>query len=384
MQAQIACNDEHIRRASTERIRSEVADVLQRVDTGLLKLHSGQLKTLRAIAHCRTAALGGHVDACDACGNISVSYNSCRNRHCPKCQGHLRESWIQKREQDLLPCTYYHVVFTLPHELNASALQHTKIVYDSLFHAAWQTLQQFGLSEGIQLGAIGVLHTWGQNLSLHPHLHCIVPGGGVNAQGKWQRKIKSNKYLFSVKALSKVFRAKYIGLLRKQKILERALSDELFQKDWVVYAKKPFGGPKQVIEYLGRYTHKVAISNHRIVSVTDTEVSFDYKDYAHGSAKKLMTLSNLEFTRRFALHILPHRFVRIRHFGILSSAWKRGKLKALQLQTNIVLADKPVGTMLRKCPCCKIGNLITIETFGSRGPPEAYLTAKSSVPAIAQ
>jgi hypothetical protein len=374
MQAQLAC---------TERSRSEVAHVLQRVDTSLLKLHPGQLKTLRAIAHCRTAALGGHVDACDACGNISVSYNSCRNRHCPKCQGHKREEWIQKREQDLLPCTYYHVVFTLPHELNPLALRHTKIVYDSLFHAAWQTLQQFGLKEGIQLGAIGVLHTWGQNLSLHPHLHCIVPGGGVDAHGKWRRKVKSNKYLFAVKALSKVFRAKFVALLRKQKILEREISDALFQKDWVVYAKMPFGGPKQVIEYLGRYTHKVAISNHRILSVTDTEVSFKYKDYTKDGLQKSMTLSNDEFVRRFALHILPHRFVRIRHFGILSSAWKRGKLQELQFQTNIILADKPLGTLLRKCPCCKIGNLITIEIFGIRGPPASLLTAKPSVPAIA-
>ena len=357
----------------------EVAHVLQRIDTSLLKLHAGQLKTLRAIAHCRTAALGGHVDACDACGNISVSYNSCRNRHCPKCQGHKREEWIQKREQDLLPCTYYHVVFTLPHELNPLAQRHTKIVYDSLFHAAWQTLQQFGLKEGIQLGAIGVLHTWGQNLSLHPHLHCIVPGGGVDAHGKWRRKVKSNKYLFAVKALSKVFRAKFVELLRNQKILEREISDALFQKEWVVYAKMPFGGPKQVIEYLGRYTHKVAISNHRITAISDHEVSFDYKDYARGSEKKVMTLSHLEFTRRFALHILPHRFVRIRHFGILSSAWKRGKLQELQFQTNIVLADKPLGTLLRKCPCCKIGNLITIEIFGIRGPPASLLTAKPSV-----
>lgn len=356
--------------------RCEVAHVLRHVSTEAFSIH--QQKTLRAIAQCRTAALGGHVDACDECGNISVSYNSCRNRHCPKCQGHKREEWIGKREQDLLPCTYYHVVFTLPHELNALALHKPALVYDALFKSVWQTLNQFGGKEGIQSGMIAVLHTWGQNLSLHPHLHCIVPGGGIDKNGKWRKQIRSNKYLFSIKALSKVFRAKYVQQLRENGIEDKVLINSLFQNGWVVYAKRPFGGPKQVIEYLGRYTHKVAISNHRIQNVTKEEVNFTYKDYKNDSQKKLMTLSNAEFTRRFVQHILPPRFVRIRHYGILSSSWKRGKLQALQTQLKVKRPEAKVKTLIRKCPCCKTGTLITIETFGKRGPPKKYLSVRQA------
>jgi hypothetical protein len=359
----------------------EVAHVLQRAHLSSLFLSILQQKTLRAIEECRTAALGGHIDACDECGNISISYNSCRNRHCPKCQGHKRQEWIQKREADLLPCTYYHVVFTLPGQLNTLALQHPAMVYDALFRSVWLTLNQFGKTAGVQLGMTAVLHTWGQNLSLHPHLHCIVPGGGLDAKGRWQTQLRSNKYLFAVKALSKVFRAKYVQQLRQQGIEDKLLLESLFQNDWVVYAKRPFGGPAQVIEYLGRYTHKVAISNHRIQNVTDNEVSFHYKDYKAAGAIKLMILTNEEFTRRFAQHILPYRFVRIRHYGILSSTWKRGKLQQLQSSLKIERKQPPVKTLLRKCPCCKTGTLITIQVFGKRGPPEKYLPATLPVPA---
>jgi hypothetical protein len=358
----------------------EVAHVLQRTNVSLLRLTIHQQKTLRAIAQCRTAALGGHIDACDACGNISISYNSCRNRHCPKCQGHKRQEWIQRREADLLPCTYYHVVFTLPEQLNALALQQPALVYDALFTSVWLTLKQFGTTAGLHLGMIAVLHTWGQNLSLHPHLHCIVPGGGIDANGVWQQQLRSNKYLFAVKALSKVFRAKYVQQLREHSITDKQLLESLFQKDWVVYAKRPFGGPAQVVEYLGRYTHKVAISNHRIQTVTDSQVTFSYKDYKDSGATKLMTLANEEFIRRFSQHILPHRFVRIRHYGILSSTWKRGKLQALQSSLQVTRKAAPVKTLLRKCPCCKTGTLITIEVFGKRGPPEEYLLKNPSLP----
>ena len=360
--------------------KCEIADVLRRVNTdkGSYTIH--QQKTLRAIAQCRTAALGGHVDACDECGNIRVSYNSCRNRHCPKCQGHKREEWIQKREADLLPCAYYHVVFTLPHELNALTLHRPRVVYDALFASVWATLQQFSKTAGVQLGMISVLHTWGQNLSLHPHLHCIVPGGGINSNGKWQRRMKSDKYLFDAKSLSNVFRAKYVAQLRQSGIEDKALLDSLFGKEWVVYAKRPFGGPKQVIEYLGRYTHKVAISNHRIQSVDDASVSFTYKDYFDGGSTKLMTLSNNEFVRRFSMHILPPRFVRIRHYGILSSSWKRGKLQQLQQQLHVQRPETKPKTMLGKCPCCKTGTLITIDVFGKRGPPKKYLLENQPAP----
>jgi hypothetical protein len=358
----------------------EVADVLRHAPTEDLKLNVQQQKTLRAIKACRTAALGGHIDACDACGNTSISYNSCRNRHCPKCQGHKRQEWVQARGQDLLPCTYYHVVFTLPQELNPLALHKPAMVYSALFAGAWQTLQQFGRTENVQLGMIAVLHTWGQQLCLHPHLHCIVPGGGIDARGKWQRQLRSNKYLFSVKALGKVFRAKYVQALREAGCSDRALIESLFGKQWVVYAKRPFGGPRQVIEYLGRYTHKVAISNHRIQSVTPAEVSFTYKDYRDKGRAKVMRLGNAEFARRFAQHVLPHRFVRIRHYGILSSTWKRGKLQVLRHSLKVPPMAHPVKTMLRKCPCCKTGTLITVEIFGRRGPPRHYLMDKQIIP----
>jgi hypothetical protein len=358
----------------------EVADVLRQVGSSEASFSPHQQKTLRAISQCRTAALGGHVDACSECGSVCISYNSCRNRHCPKCQGHKRQQWIQKRQQELLPCTYYHVVFTLPQELNAFVLYQPRLVYDALFTSAWATLHQFGSREGLQVGMIAVLHTWGQNLSLHPHLHCIVPGGGIDEGGKWIPQLQSNKYLFSVKALSKVFRAKYVQRLREGGIEGKALIESLFQKPWVVYAKRPFGGPQQVIEYLGRYTHKVAISNHRIEQVTEQQVTFRYKDYKARGAVKLMTLSNEEFVRRFSQHILPPRFVRIRHYGLLSSTWKRGKLQALQVALQVERIEQPVNTRLRKCPCCKTGTLITIDVFVGRGPPKHYLLDNQPAP----
>jgi hypothetical protein len=361
----------------------EVADVLRRVDISDASFSIHQQKTLRALAQCRTAALGGHVDACSDCGTVHISYNSCRNRHCPKCQGHKRQEWIQKREQDLLPCSYYHVVFTLPQELNPLALYKPKLVYDVLFASVWATLHQFAKREGVHLGMIAVLHTWGQNLSLHPHLHCIVPGGGIDEKGKWTPQLRSDKYLFPVKALSKVFRAKYVASLRESGVEGQPLLESLFQKKWVVYAKRPFGGPQSVIEYLGRYTHKVAISNHRLEQVTGEEVTFRYKDYKADGATKLMTLTGGEFTRRFSQHILPLHFVRIRHYGILSSSWKRGKLQALQLALKVKRREPAQKTMLRRCPCCKTGTLITIEVFGKRGPPKQYLRQTQPVPVAA-
>lgn len=353
----------------------EVADVLRHADFSQLHLYPQQQKTLRLLQQCRTAALGGHVDGCDQCAHVRISYNSCRNRHCPKCQGQKRQEWIEKREADLLPCTYYHLVFTLPQQLNSLALHTPALVYNALFASVWQTLRRFGSNTGVQLGMISVLHTWGQNLSLHPHLHCIVPGGGIDRYGNWQKQMRSNKYLFSVKALSKVFRARYVHQLREAGIEDKALLESLFKQDWVVYAKRPFGGPPQVIEYLGRYTHKVAISNHRLQKVTNTEVTFTYRDYKADGITRQMTLTNNEFTRRFAQHILPYRYVRIRHYGILSSSWKRGRLQ--QLQAALKVQPKPVAakTMLPKCPCCKTGTMLTIEVFGKRGPPAKYLLA---------
>ena len=354
----------------------EVADVLSIMANGIDQqgYNNHQLRILRAIKECRTAALGGHVDACTNCTKIQISYNSCRNRHCPKCQGHQRAAWIQKRESELLPIPYFHVVFTLPAALNPLSMHNPRVVYDALFASAWQTLQAFGIKQQLLLGMVSILHTWGQNLSLHPHLHCIVPGGGVDKNGQLKIIRADGKYLFPVKAMSKIFRAKYVAILRKKGINDKGLFDSLFEKKWVVYTKRPFGNTQAVIQYIGRYTHKVAISNSRIQSVTKTEVSFSYKDYKDGSKTKEMTLTNQEFIRRFAQHILPHRFVRIRHYGILSSSWKRGKLKQLQATLKVVVKQFVPATKIHHCPHCHTATMITIDVFGKRGPPKKYLT----------
>ena len=358
-------------------MQPEVADVLRKIASKIESygLNTWQLRTLNAIKKCRTAELGGHIDACDQCGNLTISYNSCRNRHCPKCQGNKREDWIDKRETELLPVPYFHVVFTLPDSINSLAIHQPKIVYDILFEATWETLQQFGKAKEMQMGMIAVLHTWGQQLSLHPHLHCIVPGGGIGKDGQWKNSRTDGKFLFPVKALSKVFRAKYCQKLKaKEPIQYEQIRQDLWRKSWVVFAKKPFGSPKSVVEYLGRYTHKIAISNHRIKSIDYQNVTFEYKDYRVAGVKKQMTLLHGEFIRRFSLHILPKRFVKIRHYGFLSSTWKREKLKLLQEKLQVKVLEKAEKKpFLPKCSCCKTGNLHRIAVFDQRGPPAWYL-----------
>ena len=360
----------------------EVANVLEKLGHNIenLGLNTWQLRTLSAVRRCRTAALGGHIDACDNCGKISISYNSCRDRHCPKCQGKNRENWIQAREGELLPVAYFHVVFTLPDSINSLSMREPKLVYDLLFEAAWSTLKTFGKTKEMQMGMIGVLHTWGQNLSLHPHLHCIVPGGGVDKNGNWQNIPGDGKFLFPVKALSKVFRSKYCeGLKQKSPDNYTKVKKQLWEKQWVVFAKKPFGNPKSVVEYLVRYTHKIAISNNRIQGIDNQNVTFTYKDYRQNGFKKQMTLTQEEFIRRFALHILPKRFVKIRHYGFLSSTWKREKLKVLQEKLKVQAFVKPAKeSKIRKCQCCKTGNLHTILIFDKRGPPAWYLGGSQS------
>jgi len=258
------------------------------------KLNTWQLRTLSALSKCRTSALGGHVDGCTHCGSLRISYNSCRNRHCPKCQGNEREAWIQAREKELLPVAYFHVVFTLPGELNGLCMQFPRILYASLFDAAWDTINTFAKDEkhlGADIGMISILHTWGQQLTLHPHLHCVIPAGGLRKQNTWKHCKTNGNYLFPVKALSVVFRAKYIHHLRKhvaahntntekQIVLHKDIIDACFKQSWVVYAKKPFSGVSSVVEYLGRYTHKVAISNNRITAIdkANNTVTFSYKD----------------------------------------------------------------------------------------------------------
>lgn len=361
----------------------KVADILELEQQNLLELTptSWHLRTLQAIRRCRTRAMGGHIDRCNCCSKLHISYNSCRNRHCPTCQGHKREEWISAREDELLNVPYFHVVFTLPSELNEYALKEGKIIYGSLFKAAWQTLRQFADNPkhlGAKMGMIAVLHTWGQNLSLHPHLHCIVPGGGVTKSNTWKLAKNRGKYLFDVKSMSKVFRAKYVALLRKSKVdIPQKVYDRLFSKNWVAYAKQPFSKPEFVVEYLGRYTHKIAISNHCIQHMDEAKrtVTFSAKNYKKGGQKQNITLSFKDFIKRFSLHILPKGFTRIRHFGILSSSWKKVKLPELQKllnkeNTQIILQKPPLQH--RKCPSCKKRTLKTVLLFDKRGPPENW------------
>ncbi|PVY35593.1 IS91 family transposase [Pontibacter virosus] len=370
------------------RPRFEVAQVLQKhwsaveSSTGI---NSWQLRTLGAIMRCRTQAMGGHVDACSDCGQVRVSYNSCRNRHCPKCQGRKREQWIQARQAELLPVPYFHVVFTLPDTLNQLALHQPRLVYDTLFEAAWQTLLAFARDKkhlGARPGMVAVLHTWGQTLSLHPHLHCIVPGGGLTKHGNWKGARGKGKYLFPVKAMSQVYRAKYVQLLKeKLPTVEKELLKALFGKQWAVYAKRPFPGPEHVVEYLGRYTHKIAISNHRLTAVDEQSVSFSYKDYRQGAKKLEMKLGGMAFIRRFALHILPKGFVRIRHYGILSGTSKGYSIPVIREQLPEGKRQKVEVRQLEVynpllCPCCKKETMVTLQVLTKRGPPQGLRTQR--------
>jgi hypothetical protein len=359
-------------------------------------INSWQIRTLSALSKCRTAALGGHVDGCSSCGNLRISYNSCRNRHCPKCQGNEREAWIEARKNELLPVAYFHVVFTLPSELNVLCMRYPDISYSALFEAAWSTIIHFAKDEkhlGATTGMISILHTWGQQLMLHPHLHCIIPAGGLTKQGKWKHSKTNGNYLFPVKALSKVFRAKYIHHLRKKVKEHNAFStaekqislpqnaiESCFTKEWVVFAKKPFSGVNSVVEYLGRYTHKVAISNHRIknINTSDRTISFSYKDYKDKGKTKVLKLEQVEFIRRFASHILPKSFVRIRHFGLLSNTSKALTIPLIRklLPELKIKAEKSLAVIYNPlvCPCCKKETMITLLNFDMRGPPPNWKT----------
>lgn len=364
--------------------RITVQQVLQH--GGTLHTHVQNTHTdrvLNRIKTCRTAALGYHLYQCshDGCQHTKYQYHSCRDRHCPNCGALKKQQWIDARTQELLPVKYYHVVFTLPHELNSLVLGHRKQLFKLLFDAAGQTLLTFGKDEkylGALPGIISVLHTWGQQLSFHPHVHCIVSGGGMATNDTWKAASKNDHgFLFPVEAMQAVFKGKFMQslqtLLHKGQVVAppqtdlQQLLNTLYAKDWIVYAKAPFGGPQAVIEYLGRYTHKVAISNHRISSM-DTEnntVTFNYKDYADNNATKQMTLSVDEFTRRFEQHILPHRFTKIRTYGYLANRNRHQRinqvLKAMQLPQHKGLVKIPLEIELllqynmniTLCPCCQ-------------------------------
>lgn len=365
--------------------RHEVADVLEAHWPAVRqskKWNTWQLRTLDAIRRCRTASLGSHVDVCTDCGHVRISYNSCRNRHCPKCQGAQREKWIQAREQELLPVPYFHVVFTLPDILHPLCLHQGRTIYNILFRTAWSVMNSFSRDPkwlGGQTGMIAILHTWGQTMSLHPHLHCIVPGGGLTAKNKWKTVKSQGKYLFPVRAMGKVFQARFITALKSAlpDSVPYELIHELYERKWVVYAKRPFNGPQSVIEYLGRYTHKIAISNHRITHITAGKVTFKYKDYRQSAAVKEMELDGLEFIRRFAMHILPKGFVRIRHYGILSSTAKAKCAALIKSQLPDMAESQSCRKMPepynpQRCPCCKKGTMITVLHFDRRGPPEGW------------
>ncbi len=363
--------------------KATVQQVLQKHPRGSENGNNQVRNVLHRLRVCRTAALGYHVYRCNeaACGHIKYQYHSCRDRHCPQCGAIKKEEWMEARKEEILPVKYYHVVFTLPHELNALVMGHRAILYKALFDASAKTLLSFASDPGY-LGAtpgiISVLHTWGQQLSFHPHIHCIVSGGGITGANNWKEAVKNDWcFLFPVKAMAIVYRAKFLETLKTlvlNKIVQPkpgtdigALIDHLYKKDWVVYAKAPFGGPMAVIEYLGRYTHKVAISNHRIMSVDEREdtVTFSYKDYNDGSKQKQMTLAGGEFIRRFEQHILPKRFTRIRTYGYLSNRGRRqrinevlGKMRLprhkgfVRIPLNAYMIGR-YGIDISECPCCK-------------------------------
>jgi putative transposase/transposase-like zinc-binding protein len=339
----------HCADAAGNRGGPELADIVRVHGTAFCAEHrlSGvQHRALRAIAACRTAALGGHIAQCDACGAQRYAYHSCRNRHCPKCQTLAKERWLAARRAELLPVPYFHLVFTLPHELNALAQGNPAQIYSMLFSATSATLVEFGENPrwlGGEIAATLVLHTWGQNLSQHLHLHCLVAAGTLHGDGHWIHARRG--FLFPVRALSRVFRGKFLAALEQALAGQHlryadatdALADMCAQRrfigalrahDWVVYAKRPFAEPQQVLDYLGRYTHRVAISNNRLLSFEQDQVRFRFKDYAHGNRHKVMCLSTTEFIRRFLLHVLPKGFMRIRHYGLLANRAKHAKLAA--------------------------------------------------------
>jgi hypothetical protein len=382
-----------------------VADIIRAAGEAFIErnrhwLRWKHVKVLRAIERCRTAALGGHLDECTRCGHRAISFNSCRDRHCPKCQTAARERWIAARQRELLPTPYAHIVFTLPRRLAPLVLQNKKVLYDLLFRISAETLLEVARDPrhlGAEIGFFSVLHTWSQQLKIHPHVHCVAPAGGLSPdRARWVCSRKN--YFLPKKVLRKIFRGKFVdalkqafqdGLLRFEgnlKLLAKpkvfaAWLRPLYRQDWIVYLKPPFGGPEYLLQYLGRYTHRVAISNHRLVSFTDGQVTFRWRDSAHHNEQKLKTLSVDKFLRRFLLHILPQGFVRIRNFGFLANR-RRTKLLPLCLQllgaTSEPLAQEHASSTedtpdLYRCPKCqgpmKVIERLTAAEIQLRSPP---------------
>jgi hypothetical protein len=373
--------------------RLEVADVFRMHEDEFFAkwghvLGPHQRKAFHAIRDCRTAALGYHADRveqCDTCGHLAISYNSCRNRNCPKCQSAARAKWLTARQKELLPVPYFHVVFTLPQKIGVLALQNAREIYSILFRAASETLLTIAADTkrlGATVGFLAVLHTWGQNLHLHPHLHCVVPGGGISPDGARWVACRNSSFLLPVQVLGSRFRNVFLNYLRSAfkegrlkfhgetaQLAKPAVFEALCRRagriKWVVYAKAPFGGPEQVLKYLARYTHRVAISNARLLSMQDGRVSFAYKDYADGNRAKVMTLDAVEFIRRFLLHVLPGGFVRIRQFGFLANRARKKKLALCRTLLAAppaarVAAEKAANPERKTCPVCKIGHMVPL------------------------
>ena len=389
----------------------ELADIFRSLDASFVdSLPAAQRRVVQDIVDCRTAALGGHLEQCDQCGHQQIAYNSCRDRHCPKCQAAARAEWMQARAEELLPVSYFHVVFTLPEQLSHLGLQNKRVIYNLLFRAASETLLEIAADPkhlGAKIGFFAVLHTWGQTLQAHPHLHCVIPGGGLSADNSQWISCRPGFFL-PVKVLSRLFRGKFIAYLCKARDQDKltyagqlsylaeaegfnCLLRELRQIEWVVYAKPPFGGPEQVLKYLARYTHRVAISNGRLLELTDNEVTFSYKDYAAGNITKTMTLEVCEFARRFLLHVLPRGFVRIRYYGFLANGCRA---KKLELCRRLLSADKTepesinevqkdgdqgdLSTAPKMCPNCKQGKMRIVEKIA--GVRRTHVSAAFSHP----
>ena len=346
------------------------------------KVSYEQLKVMNAVTNCRTAVLGAHIDKCDECGHERISYNSCRNRHCPKCQSFAKEEWLEKQRQNLLDIQYFHAVFTVPDDLHIVFIQNQTKMYNLLFAAVSETIMELCADKkylGVKPGITAILHTWGQNLNYHPHLHCVITGGGLTDINQWVSSKK--KFFIPIKVLSKKFRGKFLYCLNKEKLSfygeaeylkdARNFSDfvkGLYKKDWITYCKQPFGDAQKVIDYLGRYTHRIAISNNRIVGMNDGKVSFNWRDYKDGNKIKLLTLTSDEFIRRFLLHVLPAGFRKIRHFGIFASKDKSKRITLCKILTCTKIAvlvirsvtdklTKILGKDFNLCPVCNIGHL---------------------------
>lgn len=363
---------------------------------------------MSAIEACRTSLLGGHKERCDNndCGHLEISYNSCRNRHCPKCQFLRKEKWIEARAEDLLPIQYFHVVFTIPSELNPLVLSNQKVMYNVLFRSVSETLVALSNDPkhlGARIGFIGILHTWGQNLMEHPHIHCIVTGGGLSPEGSRWVSCRKN-FFIHVKVLSSLFRGKFLAYLKdsfrsgdlifpgaigylKDPDAFEGFRRQFKHKKWVVYCKPPFNGVEGVLQYLSRYTHRIAISNHRILKLQDGKVSFVWRDYSDGDREKIMTLDAGEFIRRFLLHVLPEKFVKIRHYGLLANRKRKNNIALCRellgsCKTETKDNDMPLtwqehllkisGVDVTKCPVCKKGNMVKVEVLHPlrcNGPP---------------